>query len=65
MRASNSPQVLREVADGTGYVFVFVEGERYDGLFSLASGFRFDQPSFTASDLQRIEVIRMDGSMDG
>ena len=27
------PKVLHEIADGTGDFFVFVEGERYDGLF--------------------------------
>lgn len=34
-KGGHSPQVLREVANGTGDVFVLVEGEWYDGLLSL------------------------------
>ena len=64
-RGKNPPQVLREVADGTGDVFVFMEGEGYDGLLSLVSRFRFHQPSFAASELHWIKVIRRDGSTDG
>ena len=54
MAKQDSPQILHEIANGTCDFFLFVQGERYDGLTSitLASAFLSTLPQSISHRLE-------------